>query len=71
MTESNATQPREKKHHPWRNRAIAGGELLRAEMDGQRLRDAVANVVSATGIAKNRVYRIALAVANNSTGTED
>ena len=46
-------------------------ELLRAEMDGQRLRDAVANVVSATGIAKNRVYRIALAVANNSIGTED
>ena len=46
-------------------------ELLRAEMNGQRLRDAVANVVSATGIAKNRVYRIALAVANNSTGTED
>ena len=46
-------------------------ELLRAEMDGQRLRDAVANVVSATGVAKNRVYRIALAVANNSTGTGD
>ncbi|MBU74348.1 MAG: 16S rRNA (cytidine(1402)-2'-O)-methyltransferase [Rhodospirillaceae bacterium] len=46
-------------------------KLLRAEMDGQRLRDAVANVVSATGIAKNRVYRIALAVADDSTMTED
>ena len=46
-------------------------KLLRAEMDGQRLRDAVANIVSATGIAKNRVYRIALAVANDGAGTED
>ncbi len=27
MTESNATQPREKKHRPWRNRAIAGGAI--------------------------------------------
>ena len=50
--------------------AILAG-LLRAEMDNQRLRDAVANVVSATGISKNRVYRIALAVANDSAGTED
>ena len=46
-------------------------KLLRAEMDGQRLRDAVANIVSDTGIAKNRVYRIALAVANDSAGAED
>ena len=46
-------------------------ELLRAELDDQRLRQAVANVVSATGISKNRVYRIALAVANDSTGTEE
>lgn len=35
---------------------------LRAEMDGQRLRDAVRAVVEATGLPRNRVYRAALAL---------
>lgn len=34
--------------------------MLRAEMDGQRLREAVRAVVEATGLPRNRVYRAAL-----------
>ena len=49
--------------------ALAG--MLRAEMDGQRLRDAVASVVSATGIAKNRVYKMALEIAKQDSGGAD
>lgn len=36
--------------------------MLRAEMDGQRLRDAVRAVVEATGLPRNRVYRAALRI---------
>ena len=36
--------------------------MLRAELDGQRLRDAVRAVVEATGLPRNRVYRAALAI---------
>ncbi|MGC6454179.1 MAG: 16S rRNA (cytidine(1402)-2'-O)-methyltransferase [Candidatus Puniceispirillaceae bacterium] len=36
--------------------------MLRAEMEGQRLRDAVRAVVEVTGLPRNRVYRAALAV---------
>lgn len=36
--------------------------MLRAELDGQRLRDAVRAVVEATGLPRNRVYRAALAL---------
>ena len=36
--------------------------MLRAEMDGQRLRDAVRAVVEATGLPRNRVYRTALRI---------
>ena len=36
--------------------------MLRAELDGQRLRDAVRAVVEATGLPRNRVYRTALAI---------
>ena len=36
--------------------------MLRAEMDGQRLRDAVRAVVEATGLPRNRVYRAALKI---------
>ena len=45
--------------------------ILRAEMDGQRLRDAVAAVVAATGIAKNRVYKLALEIAKQDSGAAD
>lgn len=45
--------------------------MLRAEMDGQRLRDAVAAVVAATGIAKNRVYKLALEIAKQDSGAAD
>ena len=45
--------------------------MLRAEMDGQRLRDAVAAVVAATGVAKNRVYKLALEIAKQDSGTAD
>lgn len=43
--------------------------MLHAEMDGQRLRDAVRAVVEATGLPRNRVYRAALAldVTNDRT----
>ena len=46
-------------------------DMLRAEMDGQRLRDAVTGVVAATGCAKNRVYRLALEIAKETPQTED
>ena len=36
--------------------------MLRAEMQGQRLRDAVRSVVEMTGLPRNRVYRLALAL---------
>ena len=42
--------------------------ILRAEMDGQRLRDAVAAVVAATSVAKNRVYKLALEIAKQDSG---
>ena len=45
--------------------------MLRAEMDGQRLRDAVAAVVAATGITKNRVYKLALEIAKQDSGAAD
>ena len=45
--------------------------MLRAEMDGQRLRDAVAAVVVATGVAKNRVYKLALEIAKQDSGAAD
>ena len=37
--------------------------MLRAEMDGQRLRDAVRAVVEATGLPRNKVYRAALKIS--------
>ncbi|HCV88127.1 MAG TPA: 16S rRNA (cytidine(1402)-2'-O)-methyltransferase [Alphaproteobacteria bacterium] len=47
--------------------------MIRAEMDGQRLRDAVRAVVEATGLPRNRVYRTALKIdsADNADGQED
>ena len=45
--------------------------ILRAEMDGQRLRDAVAAVVAATSVAKNRVYKLALEIAKQDSGAAD
>ena len=36
------------------------GAMLRAELQGQRLRDAVKSVVEMTGLPRNRVYRLAL-----------
>ena len=42
--------------------------MLRAEMQGQRLRDAVRSVVEMTGLPRNRVYRLALAL--NGKGTD-
>ena len=36
--------------------------MLRAELQGQRLRDAVRSVVEITGLPRNRVYRLALAL---------
>ena len=45
--------------------------MLRAEMDGQRLRYAVAAVVAATGVAKNRVYKLALEIAKQDSGAAD
>ena len=43
--------------------------MLRAELDGQRLRDAVKAVVEATGLPRNRVYRAALALDGDETDT--
>ena len=43
--------------------------MLRAELEGQRLRDAVKAVVEATGLPRNRVYRAALALNGNEAGT--
>jgi len=47
--------------------------MLRAEMDGQRLRDAVRAVVEATGLPRNRVYRTALKIdkEDKPDGQED
>ena len=36
--------------------------MLRAELEGQRLRDAVKSVVETTGLPRNRIYRLALAL---------
>ena len=41
--------------------------MLHAEMDGQRLRDAVRAVVEATGLPRNRVYRAALAIDKDTS----
>ena len=49
-------------------RAALNG-MLRAELDGQRLRDAVKAVVEATGLPRNRVYRAALALDGDETDT--
>ena len=43
--------------------------MLRAELDGQRLRDAVKAVVEATGLPRNRVYRAALALNGDEKDT--
>ena len=43
--------------------------MLRAELDGQRLRDAVKAVVEATGLPRNRVYRAALALDGDEADT--
>ena len=43
--------------------------MLRAELEGQRLRDAVKAVVEATGLPRNRVYRAALALNGDEAGT--
>ena len=52
--------------------------MLRAELDGQRLRDAVKSVVASTGLARNHVYRRALMLhegdpnnSQNKNGTND
>ena len=39
--------------------------MLRAELQGQRLRDAVKSVVEMTGLPRNRVYRLALDLAGD------
>ena len=39
--------------------------MLRAELDGQRLRDAVKSVVETTGMPRNQIYRMALDLAAN------
>ncbi|MGB2495337.1 MAG: 16S rRNA (cytidine(1402)-2'-O)-methyltransferase [Candidatus Puniceispirillaceae bacterium] len=45
--------------------------MLRAELDGQRLRDAVKSVVETTGMPRNRVYRLALQLtADTQTAPE-
>jgi len=42
--------------------------MLRAEMQGQRLRDAVKSVVEMTGLSRNRVYRLALELSGKGAG---
>ena len=44
--------------------------MLRAELEGQRLRDAVKNVVTTTGLPRNRIYRLALEITNGDTGRD-
>ena len=43
--------------------------MIRAELDGQRLRDAVKAVVEATGLPRQPCYRAALALDGDETGT--
>ncbi|NCF48974.1 MAG: 16S rRNA (cytidine(1402)-2'-O)-methyltransferase [Bacteroidetes bacterium] len=40
--------------------------MISAELEGQSVRDAVASVVETTGIAKNRVYKLALSLVDKS-----
>lgn len=40
--------------------------MLRAELEGQRLRDAVKSVVETTGLPRNRIYRLALELTADS-----
>ena len=42
--------------------------MLRAELQGQRLRDAVRSVVEITGLPRNRVYRLALTLNGDGPG---
>jgi len=45
--------------------------MLRAELDGQRLRDAVKSVVETTGLPRNQIYRLALELnADTNAGTK-
>ena len=40
--------------------------MLRAELEGQRLRDAVRSVAETTGLPRNRIYRLALELTTDS-----
>lgn len=44
--------------------------MLRAELEGQRLRDAVKNVVTTTGLPRNQIYRLALDITGGETGRD-
>jgi len=43
--------------------------MLRAELEGQRLRDAVKSVVETTGLPRNRIYRLALELTADTRAT--
>jgi len=43
--------------------------MLRAELEGQRLRDAVKSVVETTGLPRNRIYRLALELTADTGAT--
>ena len=45
--------------------------MLRAELEGQRLRDAVKSVVETTGMPRNRIYRLALALTADTDKRPD
>ncbi|MEX0504345.1 16S rRNA (cytidine(1402)-2'-O)-methyltransferase [Alphaproteobacteria bacterium LSUCC0719] len=45
--------------------------MLRAELDGQRLRDAVKSVVETTGMPRNQIYRMALELAADKDMTPE
>ena len=45
--------------------------MLRAELEGQRLRDAVRSVAETTGLPRNRIYRLALALTSDTSDTSD
>ena len=45
--------------------------MLRAELEGQRLRDAVKSVVETTGLPRNRIYRLALALTADTDKSPD
>lgn len=45
--------------------------MLRAELEGQRLRDAVKSVVDTTGLPRNRIYRMALALTADADAKPD